>query len=46
MMPDNAGYAVAAYILATTVYLGYSMIVVLRERALRRRLAQLDGTTR
>ncbi len=46
MTPDNAGYAVAAYTLATIVYLGYSIVVVVRERALRKRLAQLDGAPR
>ena len=46
MTPDNASFAVAAYALATIVYFGYSMILVVRERALRKRLAQLDDSAR
>ena len=46
MTPDNAGFAVAAYTLATIVYLGYSVTLVLRERALRTRLAQLAESPR
>ena len=46
MTPDNARFAIAAYALASIVYLAYSAILMMRERALRRRLAQLEGTPR
>lgn len=46
MTPDNAGFAIAAYTLATIVYLGYAATLAIRERALRKRLAQLDDAAR
>ena len=44
MTPDNAQFAVAAYALASIVYFSYSAILVMRERALRKRLAELERT--
>ena len=41
-MPSNAGYFVAAYIAAATVYVVYGLSVVLRTRALRARLAAAE----
>ena len=38
MIPDNGMFAVAAYVLATIVYVGYSAILVVRDRRLRARL--------
>jgi hypothetical protein len=43
MTPDNAGFATAAYTLAAIVYLGYVLSIKVRERRLRRRLAQLES---
>ena len=40
MTPDNGGFATAAYTLAALVYLGYVVSLKIRERNLRRRLAQ------
>jgi hypothetical protein len=42
MTPQNGGYAVAAYVLAALVYLGYAAILAMRERSLR---AKLDAPT-
>ena len=46
MTPDNGGFAIAAYTLAAIVYLGYALSLMLRERRLRQRLAQLDTLAR
>ena len=46
MTPDNGQFAIAAYTLATIVFLGYSAILVGRERALRAKLAKLAGQQR
>jgi hypothetical protein len=43
MTPDNGGYATAAYVLATLVYLVYIVSLKIRERNLRRRLAELTS---
>ena len=43
MTPDNAGFATAAYTLAAIVYLGYVLSIKMRERRLRRRLAELEA---
>lgn len=39
MTPDNGGYAIAAYVLAAIVYLGYTLSLWQREKALRRKLS-------
>lgn len=41
MTPDNGGFAIAAYVLATAVYVGYAITLRMRERALRARLETL-----
>jgi hypothetical protein len=46
MIPDNGGYATAAYTLATIVYLGYILSIKLRERRLRHRLTLLESPAR
>jgi len=46
MTPHNGGYATAAYTLAALVYLGYIVSLRVRERSLRRRLAQLASSAR
>ena len=46
MTPDNGAYATAAYVLASIVYLGYIVSLKVRERNLRRRLAQLSTPSR
>ena len=46
MTPDNGGYATAAYVLAAIVYIGYIVSLKVRERNLRRRLAQLSASSR
>jgi hypothetical protein len=46
MTPDNAGYMAAAYALAAAVYLGYVLVLKLRERRLRSRLARLAAPDR
>jgi hypothetical protein len=46
MTPDNGGYATAAYVLAAVVYLGYIVTLRVRERNLRRRIAQLASHSR
>jgi hypothetical protein len=46
MTPDNGGYATAAYVLAAIVYVGYIVSLKVRERTLRRRLAQLSSPSR
>ena len=43
MIPDNGGYAAAAYVLASLVYLGYILSIKIRERRLRQRLALLES---
>ena len=40
MMPDNGGYATAAYIAAAIIYVGYALSVRARARRLAERLAQ------
>jgi hypothetical protein len=45
MTPDNGGFATAAYTLAAIVYLGYVLSIKVRERRLRRRLAQLEASS-
>lgn len=42
MTPQNGGYAVVAYVLATLVYVSYSAILVVRERSLRAKLDARD----
>ena len=37
-MPDNGGYATAAYIAAAIVYVTYALTIRVRARALRERL--------
>ncbi len=44
MTPDNGVYAAAAYVLATIVYVAYSVILVARERALRKKLDAHERT--
>jgi hypothetical protein len=46
MIPNNGGYATAAYTLAALVYLGYILSIKLRERRLRARLEQLQSPAR
>jgi hypothetical protein len=46
MTPDNAGYMVAAYVLAALIYLGYVGGLVVRARRLRERLARLEMPAR
>jgi hypothetical protein len=46
MIPENAGYATAAYTLAAIVYLGYVLSIKVRERQLRRRLDALESPPR
>ena len=43
MTPDNGMFAVAAYALAAIVYVGYSVILVVRERRLRARIDSHAG---
>ena len=43
MTPDNAGFAIAAYVCATIVYVGYAITLWSRERALRNRIASLNS---
>lgn len=38
MIPDNAGYATAAYVVAAVIYVGYAISVRARTKALRARL--------
>ncbi len=40
MTPDNASYAIAAYVAAVLIYGGYTLALLRRRRALR------DGATR
>jgi hypothetical protein len=42
MIPDNGGYATAAYIAAALIYLGYALALRARARRLAARLAQLS----
>lgn len=42
MMPDNGGFAVAAYTLTAIVYLAYALSIKVRERKLRARLEALE----
>lgn len=44
MIPDNGGYATAAYIAAAIIYVGYTFSVRARARRLAARLAQLTHT--
>jgi hypothetical protein len=46
MTPDNAGYMVAAYVLAALIYLGYVAVLAARARRLRERLARLGAPAR
>jgi hypothetical protein len=39
--PDNAGFMVAGYVIALVVYLGYTVMLLRRRRALDRRLSLL-----
>ena len=41
MIPDNGGYATAAYIAAAIIYVGYTLSVRARAKRLAARLAQL-----
>ena len=43
MTPDNGSFAIAAYVLAALVYVGYVLSIRVRERRLRDRLAQLES---
>ena len=38
MTPDNGAFAIAAYALASFVYVSYATVLTVRERRLRRRL--------
>ena len=42
MMPENAGYQHAAYIVAGVVYTLYALSIVLRRRSLRARLDAVE----
>ena len=44
-MPDNAGYYHAAYIVASALYLGYIVTLVMRWRSIRARRANLDRSS-
>jgi hypothetical protein len=44
--PDNGGYMAAAYAAAALVYLGYVVSIKVRERRLRKRLAELESPAR
>ena len=46
MTPDNGGFAIAAYVLAAIVYVGYVLSIKVRERRLRDRLARLESSAR
>ncbi len=46
MTPDNAGFAIAAYVAAAVIYGGYAMTLVLRERKVRARLESLEDARR
>jgi hypothetical protein len=41
MIPDNGGYATAAYIAAAIIYVGYALSVRSRAKRLAERLAHL-----
>ena len=41
MIPDNGGYATAAYIAAAIIYVGYALTLRSRARGLAKRLTQL-----
>ena len=43
MIPDNGGYATAAYIAAAIIYVGYMLSVRSRAKRLAQRLAQLTA---
>lgn len=45
MTPDNAGYAIAAYLLTALVYAAYIVSIRVRERRLRSRLQALGAAT-
>ena len=47
MMPENAGYQHAAYIVAGVVYTLYALSIVLRRRSIRARIeaAERDRTS-
>ncbi len=38
-MPSNAGYYVASYVVAAVVYLAYGLVLAVRSRRLRARIA-------
>ena len=42
MIPDNGGFAVAAYVAASIIYVGYALTLRVRTRRLAQRLAQLN----
>jgi uncharacterized membrane protein YciS (DUF1049 family) len=46
MTPDNGGFAIAAYVLAAIVYVGYVLSIKMRERRLRDRLARAETQAR
>lgn len=46
MTPDNGIFAIVAYTMTAIVYLGYSVILSVRETALRAKLEQLDAKPR
>ncbi len=43
MIPDNGGYATAAYIAAAIIYVGYTLTVRSRTKRLAKRLAELNA---
>lgn len=43
MIPDNGGYATAAYIAAAVIYVTYAFTLRVRTRRLAERAAALDG---
>ena len=46
MIPDNGGYATAAYVVAAVIYVVYALSVRARTRAIRARsTADMDGDT-
>jgi hypothetical protein len=44
-MPDNGGFATAAYIVAAIVYVSYAISIRVRTRRLRARLLEVSART-
>ncbi len=44
-MPDNGGYATAAYIVAAVVYVSYAISIRIRAARLRERLREVSRRT-